>query len=84
MKVGVRVARAHDIQAARYAALGPTGVFTNAQVGGPLFEDIARADKSGMKLLKDATDTMNCRRVAIIACCASRALADDLRRAARR
>jgi predicted ATPase with chaperone activity len=83
VKVGARVARARDIQAARYAALGPTGVFTNAQVGGPLLEDFARADKSGMKLLKDAADTMNCRRVAI-ACCASRALADDLRRAARR
>jgi magnesium chelatase family protein len=58
-EVAGRVARARDIQVARYAALGLDNIRTNAQASGPVLEDIARADASGMALLRDAADTMN-------------------------
>src|SRR5262249_19318004 len=57
-EVAARVARARDIQAARYAGLGLSDVLTNAQVSGPVLEDVAHADNAGMKLLKDAADAM--------------------------
>jgi magnesium chelatase family protein len=57
-EVAARVARARDIQAERYAALGLDGVRTNAQASGPVLEEAARADAAGMTLLRDAADAM--------------------------
>jgi len=57
-EVAARVARARDIQAERYAELGLAGVRTNAQASGPALEQVARADGSGMALLRDAADAM--------------------------
>ena len=57
-EVAARVARARDIQAERYAAMGPAGVRTNAQASGPVLEDVARADAAGTALLRDAADAM--------------------------
>jgi len=57
-EVAARVARARDIQAARYAAMGLDGVRTNAQAAGPVLEDVARIDSAGTALLRDAADAM--------------------------
>ncbi len=57
-EVAARVARARDIQAERYAAMGLPNVRTNAQAQGPALEQVARAGKTGMALLKDAADAM--------------------------
>jgi predicted ATPase with chaperone activity len=57
-EVAARVARARDIQVERYAALGLENVRTNAQAHGPVLEDIARADDTGLALLRDAADSM--------------------------
>ena len=57
-EVAARVARARDIQVERYAALGLSNVRTNAQANGPVLEDIARADGTGLALLRDAADSM--------------------------
>jgi magnesium chelatase family protein len=57
-EVAARVARARDIQAARYAALGLSTQRTNAQVSGPTLEQVAQADSAGMALLRDAADSM--------------------------
>jgi magnesium chelatase family protein len=57
-EVAARVARARDIQAARYAALGLAGVLTNAQVGGPILEQVARVEGAALTLLRDAADAM--------------------------
>src|SRR6185437_6831687 len=56
--VAARVARARDIQAARYAALGLDNIRTNAQVSGPVLEDVARTDAAGLALLREAADSM--------------------------
>jgi len=56
--VAQRVARARDLQAERYAALGLTDIRTNAQANGPILEDVAKPDKSGLVLLRDAADAM--------------------------
>jgi len=57
-EVAARVARARDVQTARYAALGLDGVRTNAQASGPVLEEAAQVDGNGMKLLRDAADAM--------------------------
>jgi magnesium chelatase family protein len=57
-EVASRVARARDIQAERYAALGLDGVRTNAQANGPALEEAARTDAAGTTLLRDAADAM--------------------------
>jgi len=57
-EVAARVARARDIQAGRYAALGLDGVRTNAQVSGPVLEEVARTESTGLALLRDAADSM--------------------------
>ena len=57
-EVAARVARARDIQAERYAELGLAGVRTNAQANGPVLEQVARADGTGLALLRDAADAM--------------------------
>jgi magnesium chelatase family protein len=57
-EVAARVARAREIQSARYAALGLDGVRTNAQAQGPVLEKVALADGNGLALLRDAADAM--------------------------
>jgi magnesium chelatase family protein len=57
-EVAARVARARDIQAQRYAALGQPAVHTNAQANGPVLEQVTRADATGLALLRDAADAM--------------------------
>jgi magnesium chelatase family protein len=57
-EVAARGARARDIQAERYAAMGLGNVRTNAQVSGPALEAVTRADLAGMALLRDAADSM--------------------------
>jgi magnesium chelatase family protein len=57
-EVATRVARARDIQARRFEALGLAGVRVNAQANGPVLEEIAQLDNSGLKLLRDAADAM--------------------------
>jgi len=57
-EVAARVARARDLQAERYAALGLPRIRTNAQANGPVLEDTAKPDKTGLTLLRDAADAM--------------------------
>jgi magnesium chelatase family protein len=57
-EVAARVARARDIQSRRYAALSLGASVTNAQVSGPVLEEVARPDKSGLALLREAADMM--------------------------
>ncbi len=57
-EVAARVARARDVQTARYAALGMKNVRTNAQVSASALEEVARADTAGMALLRDAAESM--------------------------
>jgi magnesium chelatase family protein len=57
-EIAARVARARDIQVERYAAPGLENVRTNAQAHGPVFEEIARVDGTGLTLLRDAADSM--------------------------
>ena len=57
-EVAARVAQARAIQAERYAALGLAHVRTNAEVQGPMLEDVARPDGSGLALLRDASEAM--------------------------
>jgi magnesium chelatase family protein len=54
-EVAARVARARDIQVERYAALG----LENAQAHGPVLEEIARADGTGLALLRDAAESIH-------------------------
>jgi magnesium chelatase family protein len=56
--VAARVAAARAMQAQRYAALGLAGVRTNAEVNGPVLEEVAKPDSAGMTLLRDAADAM--------------------------
>jgi magnesium chelatase family protein len=57
-EVAERVARARDVQVARYAALGLPHVRTNATAQGSVLEDVARPDAAGLKLLRDAAEAM--------------------------
>jgi magnesium chelatase family protein len=57
-EVAARVAQARELQAARFAALNLPNVRTNAQASGPLLEEIAKPDVSGLTLLRDAADAM--------------------------
>jgi magnesium chelatase family protein len=57
-EVAARVARARDLQAERFAALGLPQIRTNAQASGPVLEDVAKPDKTGLALLRDAADAM--------------------------
>ncbi len=57
-EVAARVARAREIQAARYAAIGLPQVRTNATANGSVLEDVARPDAAGLALLRDAADAM--------------------------
>jgi magnesium chelatase family protein len=57
-EVALRVARAREMQAERYAARGLPHIRTNAQASGPVLEEVARPDASGLALLRDASDAM--------------------------
>jgi magnesium chelatase family protein len=57
-EVAARVARARDIQAARYATMGLDDVRTNAQVSGPVLEKVVHVDSASLSLLRDAADSM--------------------------
>ena len=57
-EVAARVAAARELQAARFRALGETGLRVNAEANGKLLEQIAAPDGPGMKLLRDAADAM--------------------------
>jgi magnesium chelatase family protein len=57
-EVAARVARARAIQVERYAAIGLPHIRTNAAAHGPVLEDVARPDASGLTLLRDAADAM--------------------------
>jgi magnesium chelatase family protein len=57
-EIAARVARAREIQKARYAALGLAGLHTNAQAAGPVLEEAARPDAAGLSLLREAADAM--------------------------
>jgi magnesium chelatase family protein len=57
-EVAARVARARDIQAARYATLDMENIRTNARVSGPILEEVARPEAAGLTLLRDAADSM--------------------------
>ena len=46
------------MQIERYAALGLPQLRTNAAVQGPVLEEVARPDASGLTLLRDAADAM--------------------------
>jgi magnesium chelatase family protein len=56
--VAARVARAREMQAQRYAALGLPGMRTNAEASGPILEHVAKPDSAGVTLLRDAADAM--------------------------
>ena len=56
--VATRVARAREQQARRYADLGLAGVRTNAQVPATALEEVARPERAGLTLLREAAETM--------------------------
>jgi magnesium chelatase family protein len=56
-EVAARVARAREVQTARYADL-ETQARTNAAVPGVALEDVAKPDAAGLKLLREAADAM--------------------------
>jgi magnesium chelatase family protein len=57
-EVTERVARARELQAQRYAAIGLPHIRLNSAANGPLLEDVARPDAAGLALLRDAADAM--------------------------
>jgi magnesium chelatase family protein len=59
VEVRNRVAAARRIQAARFAGLGLQRVRTNAECDGSLLEEISSPEPSGLKLLRDAADTLS-------------------------
>jgi magnesium chelatase family protein len=54
--VAERVAKARDIQRERFKRLGNEDVATNAHCPAALIEEIARPDKAGLALLKEASE----------------------------
>jgi magnesium chelatase family protein len=58
-EVAARVAAARDIQTARYAAAGLPHIRTNAEAPASVLEDIAQPDAQGLKLLRDAAESMH-------------------------
>jgi magnesium chelatase family protein len=57
-EVAERVAAARAVQAARYNELGIAGVRTNADAPANLLEEVARPDKAGLALIRDAAEAM--------------------------
>ncbi len=58
-EVARRVATARALQRMRFEKLGRPQLRTNAEADGSLLEEIARPDKAGLTLLRDAADAMN-------------------------
>ena len=58
-EVAARVAAARNIQADRYAAAGLPHIRTNAEAPASVLEDIAQPDAQGLKLLRDAAESMH-------------------------
>ena len=58
-EVARRVATARAVQRTRFEQLGRPKLRTNAEADGSLLEEIARPDKAGLTLLRDAADAMN-------------------------
>ena len=56
--VAARVAAARDIQVRRYTALGLPKVRTNSEAPSAILEEVAKPDNAGLKLLRDAAETM--------------------------
>ena len=56
-EVAARVARARALQAERYAAFAVPAL-TNAAVPAAVLEEVARPDKAGLALLRDAADAL--------------------------
>ena len=107
VEVAARVAAARDLQMARYAAAGLPHIRTNAEAPASVLEAIAQPDAQGLKLLRDAAETMRLSargyhrvlrvartladldgtekigRLHLAEALSYRALAEDLRRAAR-
>jgi predicted ATPase with chaperone activity len=57
-EVAARVAAARTIQLRRYAAAGFPDIRTNAEAPASLLETIAQPDAQGLKLLREASETM--------------------------
>ncbi len=57
-EVAARVAKARELSARRYAALGLGGVTTNASCPGSLLEEVAKPDEDGLRLIREAADAM--------------------------
>ena len=57
-EVAARVAAARDIQTARYIAAGLPHIRTNAEAPASILETVAQPDAQGLKLLRDASETM--------------------------
>lgn len=57
-EVAQRVARARDLQAARYQTLGAESVTVNAHCPTGLIEEVAQLDQAGASLLRDASEKL--------------------------
>jgi magnesium chelatase family protein len=57
-EVAARVAAARDVQRQRYAAMGLSQIRTNAEAPAAALEIAAQPDAAGLKLLRDAAETM--------------------------
>jgi magnesium chelatase family protein len=57
-EVAARVARARQIQAERYTALGLPNVRTNAAAQGATLDEVVKLDQASLALIHDAADTM--------------------------
>ena len=55
VEVAARVARARDLQARRYEAMG-LAIRTNAATSASVIEEVARPDEAGAKLLREASE----------------------------
>src|SRR4051794_29824561 len=58
LEIAARVAQAREMQRERYRALGLPHIGTNAEAQGPVLEEVARPEGSGLALLRDAADAM--------------------------
>ncbi|MBS0531273.1 MAG: YifB family Mg chelatase-like AAA ATPase [Proteobacteria bacterium] len=57
-EVAARVAVARERQLARYAAAGLPNIRTNAEAPAAMLEEVAQPDAQGLKLLRDAAESM--------------------------
>jgi magnesium chelatase family protein len=57
-EVAARVAAARELQSKRYTALGLPKVRSNSEAPSSILEEVAKPDAAGLKLLRDAAETM--------------------------